>query len=67
MQELKAVLSVSELARMANLSRHQMARLLRRSEVVFHRNGRKRLIYLSELKRAMPTLWESIQDYSGLS
>ena len=67
MHELKAVFSVTDLAVMANLSRHQMARLLSRAGVKFQRVGRKRLVYLSELRHALPSLWDSIEQYARLS
>ena len=63
MSDLRAVLSVSQLAKMANVSRYQMARLLTKVGVPMHRVGHHRRVFLADVKSFMPVLWESIREY----
>ena len=67
MSHLKVSFSVPELARLAGMSRWAMGRLLRTAGVVIHRSGHKRVVFLSEVKRALPALWESVDEYQALS
>ena len=60
--KLKAFYSVPELAEMTGVGRGQLRRLLESNGVVLHRNGRKLVVYLSDIKRSMPDLWESTLD-----
>ena len=64
--ELRAILSVPELAALANVSRFVMGRLLVAAGVPMHRRGIRRLVYLADLKRRIPVLWESIEEYGLL-
>jgi hypothetical protein len=66
MNELRAAFTVPELARLANLSRGRMNRLLESAGVQVHWVGKRRVVMLAELKRALPTLWESIEEYGTL-
>ena len=64
---LKVAYSVPQLARLAGMSRWSMVRLLRSAGVTLHRIGHKRLVFLSEVRRALPALWESLDEYESLS
>jgi predicted transcriptional regulator len=66
MSRLAAVLSVSDLAKMANVSRQRMHRVLATANVPTLRVGMKHLIYLVDLKRCAPDLWLSITEYQNL-
>ncbi len=61
--ELRAILSVPELAALANVARFVMGRVLAAARVPMHRRGIRRLVYLADLKRKLPVLWESIEEY----
>jgi hypothetical protein len=63
MRELSAILTVPQLARMANVSRYRMARALAHAGVPFRRLGKDRRIYLSDLRALAPDLWLSIREY----
>ncbi len=66
MARLAAVLSVTQLAYLANISRQRMHRLLEEAKVPTRRIGKKRAIFLVDLKSALPGLWESICEYRRL-
>jgi hypothetical protein len=66
MASLAAVLSVTQLAKLANISRQRMHRLLKDANVPMRRIGRKRAIFLTDLQLALPGLWESIREYRRL-
>ncbi len=59
--ELRALYSLPELARFANVSADRMRRLLRATGVEMVRSGRNLLVPLSEIERKIPPLWESIK------
>ncbi len=63
MSELSAVLTVAQLARLANVSRYEMARILLKTGVPLQRVGRRRRVFLADLKLVMPILWESIREF----
>jgi hypothetical protein len=65
-KEFRAVYSIPQLAALANVSRFVMGRLLEDAQVPMHRHGRRRVIFLFHIKRHLPGLWESIEEY-GLS
>jgi hypothetical protein len=60
--EIRALYSVAMLARYARVSRQKLHRLLRRCGVVLLRDGRSVSVPLSEIRRKIPPLWESICD-----
>ena len=60
MFEVRAVLTVPELAKLANMPRKEMAKLLSFSGIRLYRVGRTRRVFLADLKLAMPSLWESL-------
>ena len=66
MSRIAAVLSVSDLAEMANVSRQRMHRVLAATKVPTLRVGMKHLVYLVDLKRCAPDLWLSITEYQKL-
>jgi hypothetical protein len=59
--EVRAVYSLPELARVANITADRMRRLLRASGVQMLRSGRNLLVPLSEIEQKIPPLWQSIQ------
>jgi hypothetical protein len=63
--KLKAIYSVSELAKMAGVSRFAMRRLLAPLALTDAATEpgprRKRLVYLAELRAAAPALWRSMR------
>lgn len=62
---LKAVYSVPELARMANVHRNYMQRLLESAGVEMARSGRSLVVYQAELEERMPRLWEGMVALAG--
>lgn len=60
--ELKAVYSISELARMAGISHQRMRRLLDSGGVQLSQCGANKVVFLAALREAMPMLWESMID-----
>ena len=56
----RPVYSVPELAELVGITRFAMARLLQSAQVPLWRSGRKHLVFLAELKRAFPVLWEIV-------
>jgi excisionase family DNA binding protein len=62
----KPIYSVAELAELAGLSRHQVARLLARNHVPVARLGRKVLVPLAALRRALPWVVDSIAESGRL-
>jgi hypothetical protein len=60
--ELRAVYRIPELARLAGISRWRMRRLLEEGGVELSRSGRMRLVYLADVQRALPVLWESLMQ-----
>jgi plasmid maintenance system antidote protein VapI len=64
--EIKVVYTIPELARMLRISRFRVARLLKASNVQTRRSGRSILVFLSEIKKALPELWESMQEQADL-
>jgi len=65
--QLKAAYSVPELAEMSGLQVDRVRRMLVSNGVKTERNGRVIVVYLSQIKRAMPDLWESILDRLALT
>lgn len=59
--ELKAVYTVTELARMGNVTTREMRRLLRDAQIPIHRTGRTGRVKLDDLRRCDPALWASVQ------
>ena len=64
--ELRAFYSVAMLARIANISRQMLHRLLRRSRVSLVRDGRSVSVPLSEIRWKIPALWNSIYEMEAL-
>lgn len=60
--KLKAAYSIPELAEMSGLDVDRVRRILKSNGVTLSRNGRVYLVWLSDLKRCLPDLWESIQE-----
>ena len=65
MAEVRAVMTVPELAKLANVSRREMAKLLMAGGVRLFRMGRTRRVFLAEIRQRMPELWESLCSYQG--
>lgn len=57
---LRVAYSVAVLASIGNVSRHLMKRLLQKNGVVFLRVGRVLFVPLSEIRRRIPPLWDSL-------
>jgi hypothetical protein len=57
---VQALYSLAKLARFANVTRHVLRRVLRSNGVVFVHGGRSLFVPLSEIRRKIPPLWESI-------
>jgi hypothetical protein len=66
MSRLRAVFSVTELAELANISRQRMGRILHAVGVPRRRLGKKRFIFLRDVKPAAPELWKSTCNYQEL-
>jgi hypothetical protein len=67
--KLKAVYTVTELARMAGVDKRQLVRRLEHRGVRLDGGGRgwARVVYLASLRAGMPDLWDSILDREALS
>jgi hypothetical protein len=57
---VQALYTIPALARVANVTRYFLRRLLLACEVPFLRSGRLIYVPLSEIERRIPPLWESI-------
>lgn len=57
---MKAVYRLSELARMAGVSRKVMGRILKANGVLPRRDRGVQEFYLATLRAALPDLWDSI-------
>jgi hypothetical protein len=58
--EVRALYTVSELARVAGMRPYNLLRLLRRANVVFLRSGRAFYVPLSEIRERVPALWRGL-------
>ena len=58
--QVQALYSVARLARFANVTRHVLRRVLRSNGVVLVNGGRSLFVPLSEIRRKIPPLWESL-------
>jgi hypothetical protein len=58
--DVHAVYSVATLARLGNVTRHRLRRLLESNGVILIRGGRAVFVSLSEIQRKIPPLWESL-------
>lgn len=58
--EVQAIYSVATLARIANVTRHLMNRVLRANHIEMRRVGRALFVPLSEIRERIPWLWESL-------
>lgn len=68
MIKLKALYSVTELAALAGLSRHQVRRLMiGRAGLPKPGERKKMLVPLDSLREAFPALWESILTRQSLA
>ncbi|HEY3820253.1 MAG TPA: hypothetical protein VGL81_23975 [Polyangiaceae bacterium] len=59
--DVRAFYKVAELARVARVSTYRLLLLLRRNDLHFLRAGRAYLVSMSEVRRKIPPLWESLQ------
>jgi hypothetical protein len=59
--EVQALYSVAALARAANLTTYTLRRVLQANRVQFVRGGRALFVPLSEIRRRIPSLWESLR------
>jgi hypothetical protein len=59
--QVQALYSVPALARIANVTTHMLRRLLQANGVQFIRGGRASFVPLSEIRRKIPSLWESLR------
>jgi hypothetical protein len=62
---MKAVYSVGELAKLTGLSRKRILKLLQERGVNLSKDTRPMYVFLSELQRALPELWESLVICEG--
>ena len=60
MFEVRAFMTVPELAKLANIDRKRMARFLESAGVPMHPIGAYRRVFLSDIKAKVPSLWESL-------
>ncbi|HEX3345584.1 MAG TPA: hypothetical protein VHS09_13470 [Polyangiaceae bacterium] len=58
--EVRALYTVSELARVAGVPTYRLLRLLRRANVVFLRSGRAFYVPLPEIREKVPALWRGL-------
>jgi hypothetical protein len=58
--EVRVFYSVAELARAGNVPAYRLLRLLRRNGVTFLSAGRALYVTLTEIRRKIPPLWESL-------
>jgi len=59
---VKASYSVAELAKWAGMSRCVTLTLLKSEGVTFARRGRVIVVYLADVRRNAPDLWQSVLD-----
>ncbi len=59
--EVQALYSIAALARAVNVSTFTLRRLLRSNGVELVRGGRALFVPLSEIRRKIPPLWESLR------
>jgi hypothetical protein len=64
--QVQAIYSIPALARIANVSWHLMARLLRANGVRFIHSGRSLLVPLQEVRDKIPPLWDALRTTQGL-
>jgi hypothetical protein len=62
MMKTKALYSISELSKMIGMSLDQTERILSHLGVEIKMIGRKRWVFLSDLKSQFPELWESLKE-----
>mgnify|MGYP001545818214 CR=1 FL=1 len=60
--KLQAWYTMSQLKDLTGRTRWEVRGLLRASGVEFSKSGRKDIVYLVALKRALPDLWDSILE-----
>jgi hypothetical protein len=58
--EVRALYTIAALARVANVTRYRLRRLLRANGVRLVRTGRALFVPLSEIEKRIPPLWESL-------
>jgi hypothetical protein len=58
--EVKALYPVPILARACGVTQQRLVRLLRRNGVALLNSGRAIIVPLSEIRRRLPALWESL-------
>jgi hypothetical protein len=58
--EVQALYSISALARLANVTRQMLTRLLQINHVQLVHIGRATLVPLSQIEEKIPPLWESL-------
>jgi hypothetical protein len=59
--QLKALYSVAALARIGNVDRRLLLRVLRSNDVTLVRQGRANYVSSAEIRRKIPTLWRSLR------
>ncbi len=64
--DVRALYSLAQLARVANVTRHTLRRLLRKNGVTLVRSGRSLFVPLAEIERRIPPLWESLRRLEEL-
>ena len=57
---LQLIYTPTQLAQLTGISRWQAIRLVEQAGIPWQRNGRNRFIYLSQLKEALPLVWDSL-------
>lgn len=57
---IPVMLNVRSLAEMLGLTPKQVLLLTRESKVTWHRQGRRRFVYLAQIKELMPEIWLSL-------
>ena len=65
---MKIMYTISELAAMSGETRWKLGRLLKANKVTLYPTGegRKKVIMLTQLRKAFPDLWDSIQERARL-
>lgn len=58
--EVQAFYSIARLARIANVTRHMMSRVLRANGITMMRAGRALFVPLSEIRERIPAFWDSL-------
>jgi hypothetical protein len=59
--QVRALYSIAALARFGDVSTYVLRRVLRSNGVAFVRSGRALCVPMSEIRRKIPPLWESLQ------